>query len=137
MRIWRAAAILLLAAGAATAAPAHKPAAGLCEPLTARAANTNAIDPMAACQAERSHLNQTAQSLRAQIADLQTRIGQNGGLTFKCLDRNTSQNSQGFSETCAPYTCNFDTGRCRSDAQSSDDCSDGFLMADGRCVSHR
>jgi hypothetical protein len=72
--------------------------------------------------------------LRQQLAEF-TRRG--GSLVHAyCETRTVSRNTAGASNDCARdgYTCEPVSGLCRTSANDSDQCSDGFLLDVDHCV---
>jgi cell division septum initiation protein DivIVA len=72
--------------------------------------------------------------LRQQLAEM-TRHG--GSLVHAyCETRTVSRNTAGDRNDCARngYTCEAVSGLCRTSANDSDQCSDGFLLDVDHCV---
>ena len=93
------------------------------------------VDQQALCHQQRARIESSIQGLRNQIAAAKTQLSQMSGLTFHCVDNQTSANNKGQIEYCTPNACLPDTGRCANEIHSSEDCAPGFLWdaSTGNC----
>ena len=100
-------------------------------------ANAAAIDYQAQYRKEvekNRQLRGENDGLRQQLADM-TRRG--GSLVHAyCESRTVSRNTAGDRNDCAHngYTCEAVSGLCRTSANDSNQCSDGFLLDVDHCV---
>ena len=92
-------------------------------------------DALFICHEREDALKRQAQILRDRIAALQAQINAAAPPSYVCKDRDTSQNSNGVTEDCAPYLCEQASGRCRSHALASTDCNAAFAYdaRSGKC----
>lgn len=115
-------------------APMVAPAA---RAVTPQLANAMAIDYQAQYRKEvekNKQLSGENDGLRQQLAEM-TRHG--GSLVHAyCESRTVSRNTAGDRNDCAHngYTCEAVSGLCRTSANDSDQCSDGFLLDVDHCV---
>jgi hypothetical protein len=140
MRILPACIMVLAVTTAALAGgKADKSCVRLAQLQTARpmAAPPNAqIDRLAICHQERGRIEVSIRTLRSQIAAAKTQLSQMSGLSFHCVDNQTSANNKGMTEYCSPNACLPETGRCANEIRSSADCASGYVWdsSTGNCV---
>jgi len=105
--------------------------------VTPQLANALVIDYQAQYRKEvekNKQLRGENDGLRQQLAEM-TRHG--GSLVHAyCETRTVSRNTAGDRNDCARngYTCEAVSGLCRTSANDSDQCSDGFLLDVDHCV---
>ena len=105
--------------------------------VTPQLANALVIDYQAQYRKEvekNKQLSGENDGLRQQLAEM-TRHG--GSLVHAyCETRTVSRNTAGDRNDCARngYTCEAVSGLCRTSANDSDQCSDGFLLDVDHCV---
>ena len=94
------------------------------------------VDRLALCHQERAKIEASIQGLRNQITAAKAQLSAMSGLSFHCVDNQTSANNKGVAEYCTPNACLPDTGRCANEIHSSADCAPGFYWdsTTGNCV---
>ena len=126
-----------LGASAQNAPPAGRIVAPAARAVSPQLSQALAIDYQAQYRKEvekNKQLRGENDGLRQQLAEY-TRRG--GSLVHAyCETRTLSRNTAGASNDCAHngYTCEPVSGLCRTSANDSNQCSDGFLLVVDHCV---
>lgn len=120
--LWSLFAIIAGAAVAVAQAPS---------PITQRVqaavpSRVQAVDPLVQLRAQVQSLASRVTQLQSRVDTLEVSGKGAASVIFQCVDPVTSKASNGVMESCSPYGCDGQIGRCRKTAATSNDCAAGY-----------